>query len=152
MATSTPRKAVPHLSANGLSAKGDRVNNKDIVSGFDDEVCDYLEIKLQKADSKDADLLISLTGSIDAYNSECLRRRVMMVIAAGFVRLHFVLSGVDRISSTGVAVFLSLQKVLAEKSGAVTMVNMPKKIKAVFDLLCLQTFFRCIESTDRENR
>jgi len=117
------------------------MSNEGIVSGFDSEVCDYLEIKLQKADGEEADLLISLAGSVDAYNAECLRRRVMMVVVAGFKRLNFILSSVDSISSTGVAVFLSLQKVVAEKGGVITLVNMPPKIKGVFDLLCLKNFF-----------
>ena len=127
------------------------MSNESIVSGFDGEICDYLEIRLQKADERDADLLISLSGSVDAYNAECLRRRVMMVIAAGFKRLHFILSGVDSISSTGVAVFLSLQKVVAERGGVIALVNMPPKIKGVFELLCLKTFFRCIESSDSQS-
>jgi len=127
------------------------MSNESIVSGFDSEICDYLEIRLEKADGKEADILISLSGSVDAYNAECLRRRVMMVIAAGFKRLHFILSGVDSISSTGVAVFLSLQKVVAERGGVIALVNMPPKIKGVFELLCLKTFFRCIESSDSQS-
>jgi hypothetical protein len=86
------------------------VSNADIVPGFDDEVCDYLEIKLQKTDSDNVGLKLLLTGSIDAYNSACFKRRVMKVIAAGFVRLSFMMSGVDIVSSTGVATLLSLQK------------------------------------------
>jgi len=127
------------------------VNNNDIVSGFDNQACDYLEIGLTRGRGATMDLLISLKGSIDAYNSDCLRQRIRMVIDAGFTRLSFVLSGVDSISSTGVATFLSLQKELEEKGGGITMVNVPGKIKGVFALLCLQTFFRCIESLDPEN-
>ncbi|HVO40718.1 MAG TPA: STAS domain-containing protein [Spirochaetia bacterium] len=127
------------------------MNNNDIVSGFDNQACDYLEIGLTRGRGATMDLLISLKGSIDAYNSDCLRQRIRMVIDAGFTRLSFVLSGVDSISSTGVATFLSLQKELEEKGGGITMVNVPGKIKGVFALLCLQTFFRCIESLDPEN-
>jgi len=86
------------------------VSNAEIVPSFDDEVCDYLEIKLQKIGGDNVGLQLLLTGSIDAYNSECFKRRVMKVIAAGFVRLSFMMSGVDGVSSTGVATLLSTSK------------------------------------------
>lgn len=121
------------------------MSNENIVPGFDNEVCDSLEIKLQKAD-----LVLSFTGSIDAYNSECLKRRIMMVIALGFVKLCFILNGLDSISSTGVATFISLQKAVAEHGGEIIMVNVPRKIKDVFELLCLQSFFRCVDTSDPE--
>ena len=124
------------------------MSNAEIVPGFDDEVCDYLEIKLQKTDSDNVGLKLLLTGSIDAYNSECFKRRVLKVIAAGFVRLSFMMGGVDIVSSTGVATLLSLQRAVVGHGGEIVMVNTPSRIKGVFELLCLDSFFRCVETDD----
>jgi len=124
------------------------MNNEEILPGFDGEVCDYLTIRLQKM-GKNA-LALEFTGSIDAYDSHYLSNSVKKVIEAGFVRLSFILSGVSRISSTGVATLSSLHRMVTEKGGDLSMVNIQPRVKTVFSLLRVDRLFRCIDSTERD--
>jgi anti-anti-sigma factor len=91
------------------------MGNDDIIPGFDKELNDELEIRLKKLEGKKNALALELVGSINAYNADYLRRSVMKVIEAGFVFLTFALGGVHSVSSTGVATFVSLNKVITEK-------------------------------------
>jgi anti-anti-sigma factor len=122
------------------------MNNEEILPGFDEEVCDYLTIRLQKMGENA--LSLEFTGSIDAYNSDYLLNSVKKLIEAGFVRLSFSLSGVNSISSTGVATLVSLHRMVTEKGGDLSMVNMQPKVKTVFSLLHVDRLFRCIDSTE----
>jgi len=124
------------------------VNNDAIVPGFDDESCQYLEINLNKVDGQPLDLGLKLTGSIDAYNADCFKRRVMLALTAGFVRLRFFMEDVEDLSSTGVAAFLFLQRAVVQRGGDVILFDVSSKVRNLFGILCLSSSFRCLDTDD----
>jgi anti-anti-sigma factor len=124
------------------------MSNEGILPGFDEEVNKDLKIRLKKLQGKKSAIALELIGSIDAYNVDYLRRSVMKVIEAGFIFLTFALGRVDMVSSSGVATFISLNKVINETGGELILDNMTPKVKGVFSLLCLETFFHCTDPKD----
>ena len=65
------------------------LSNEEIIPGFDDEACDYLHIALQRVEGSSRCLAVELSGSIDAYNSNFLRRNPHPKVMEIFkLRLH----------------------------------------------------------------
>ena len=124
------------------------MSGEELFPGFDKQLCEGLEIKLKRADKKNNSISLSLSGSIDAYNSDCFWQKMTKVVEAGFVKLTFEIRSISTISSTGVATFLRLQGEATRMGGEITLVGVPPKIKGVFDLLCLGEVFRCIETDE----
>jgi anti-sigma B factor antagonist len=132
----------------GVRLEEDRVGNEQIIPGFDEETCDYLEIRLRRIEGQDTCLAVELRGSIDAYNTNFLRRSVMKAVDAGFVQLVLVLPGVDYVSSTGVGTLLGLLRTLMEKGGGMTLVDPHPRVTEILKLMHLHTFFSCSDSVD----
>lgn len=122
------------------------MGNDEIVAGFDDEKCSYLTIRLERVDGDNRSLVLNLTGSIDTYNAGFMRRGATKAIGAGFVNLILHLGGVDYVSSAGIGVFIALLPILKEKGGSLSMVAMQPKVKAIFKLMCLETYFQCMDT------
>lgn len=132
----------------GLRFEEGRLGNEQIIPGFDEETCDYLEIRLRRIEGQDQCLAVELRGSIDAYNTNFLRRSLMMAADAGFIQLVLVLPGVDYVSSTGVGTLLALLRTLMEKGGGLALVNPHPRVMEILKLMHLHTFFSCSDSVD----
>ncbi len=124
------------------------MGNDDIIPGFDEEKCSYLTIGLERVEEDDGSLVLNLTGSIDTYNASFMRRSATKAVSAGYVKLIIQLGGVDYISSAGVGVFISLLTLLKEKGGHLSMVALQPKVKTIFKLMCLDSYFRCMDTTE----
>jgi len=115
--------------------------NNDIVSGFDDEKNDSIKLRLQKIEEMEGGLIIYASGYIDTYNSPSFQKRVEKAIKAGFVRLVFELSGVNYISSTGLATFPQFLKLLRPRNGDMVLDQVQPTVYEVFQLLGFSQFF-----------
>ncbi len=125
-----------------------KMSNDEIVPGFDEACCDYLKVELQRVDGVDSCLALKLKGQIDAYSSRFFQRSVKRAIEAGFIHLIFILEGVDEISSSGVGIFLKLQKDAKGQGGNISIVDIHPKVREIFTLMCLGSFFSCAGSLD----
>jgi anti-anti-sigma factor len=124
------------------------LGNEEIIPAFDEETCDYLKIKLRRIEGQDQCLAVELRGSIDAYNTNFLRRSLMRAVDAGYIQVVLVLPGVDYFSSTGVGTLLALLRTLMGKGGGMTLVDPHPRVMEMLKLMHLHTFFSCSDSVD----
>lgn len=117
------------------------VGNEEIVRGFDEETCDYLAVRLQKVEGASSCVLVELSGSIDTYNANFVRRAVMRVMESGFRHVILGLRSVDYVSSAGVGTLLTLLRILMENGGNLTLLQPHPKVATVLRLMHLETFF-----------
>jgi anti-anti-sigma factor len=117
------------------------MTNDEIVSGFDIEKDDSLKIELRRIDGMNDGLILMLTGYIDTYNSTSFQKRVTRAIESGFVKLIFVCSGLNYVSSTGIGSFTAFLKSLKALSGDMVLQDVQPKVFEVFQLLGFSQFF-----------
>jgi anti-anti-sigma factor len=124
------------------------MTNDEIVSGFDIEKDDSLKIELRRIDGVNNGLVLILTGYIDTYNSASFQKRVTRAIENGFVKLIFVCSGLNYVSSTGIGSFTAFLKSLKALSGDMVLQEVQPKVFEVFQLLGFSQFFNIRGSLD----
>jgi anti-anti-sigma factor len=124
------------------------MTNDEIVSGFDIEKDDSLKIELRRIDGMNNGLTLILTGYIDTYNSTSFQKRVTRAIESGYVKLIFVCSGLNYVSSTGIGSFTAFLKSLKALSGDMVLQEVQPKVFEVFQLLGFAQFFNIRDSSD----
>jgi anti-anti-sigma factor len=124
------------------------MTNNDIVPGFDDEKDDSLKIKLEKVESTDKCLILSLTGYIDTYNSNFFQKRVQKAIDAGYIKLIFQCGSLNYVSSTGIGSFTTFLKSVKPHDGDLVMLGIQPKVYEVFQLLGFSQFFNIRDNLD----
>jgi len=117
------------------------MSNNDIISGFDDERDEGLNINLEKVPEIEGCLILTLNGRIDTDNSAYFQKHVNKAIQAGFMRLIFNCAGLNYVSSTGIGSFTSFLKILKPKSGDLVLLEIQPKVNEVFQLLGFSRFF-----------
>lgn len=122
------------------------MSNNEIVSGFDAETDDNLEIVLSRVDSLEGCLQLMLKGYIDTYNSNFFQKRVSRAIESGYVKLIFNCSGLNYVSSTGIGSFTAFLKGVKPRGGDVVLMQIQPKVYEVFQLLGFSQFFTIRES------
>jgi anti-sigma B factor antagonist len=124
------------------------MSNNEIVPGFDDEKDDSLKVKLELIKEAPMCLMLSLTGYVDTYNSNSFQKRVQKVIDEGYVRLIFLCSGLNYVSSTGIGSFTTFLKAVKAKGGDIVLLDIQPKVYEVFQLLGFAQFFNIMESLE----
>jgi anti-anti-sigma factor len=124
------------------------MTNDEIVSGFDIEKDESLKIELRRIDGINNGLILTLTGYIDTYNSTSFQKRVTRAIESGFIKLIFVCSGLNYVSSTGIGSFTAFLKSLKALSGDMVLQEVQPKVFEVFQLLGFSQFFNIRDSAD----
>jgi anti-anti-sigma factor len=117
------------------------MTNNEIVSGFDDEKVENLEIKLQSGEKAEGCLVISLNGYIDTYNSNCFQKQVGKVIESGFIKLVFQCAELNYVSSTGIGSFVVFLKKVKSRGGNVVFLELQSRVYEVFQHLGFSRFF-----------
>jgi anti-anti-sigma factor len=117
------------------------MTNDEIVSGFDIEKDDSLKIELRRIEGVNNGLILTLSGYIDTYNSNSFQKRVVRAIENGFIKLIFVCSGLNYVSSTGIGSFTAFLKSLKSLSGDMVLQDVQPKVFEVFQLLGFSQFF-----------
>jgi len=117
------------------------MGNNDIIPGFDDEVDESLNIKLENASGIEGCLIITLDGRIDTDNSAFFQKNIKKLIQAGFMRLIFNCANLNYVSSTGIGSFTSFLKALKPKGGDLVLLEIQPKVQEVFQILGFSQFF-----------
>jgi anti-anti-sigma factor len=125
------------------------MTNDEIVSGFDIEKDDSLKIELRRIEGVANGLIFILTGYIDTYNSTSFQRRISRAIESGFIKLIFVCSGLNYVSSTGIGSFTAFLKSLKSLSGDMVLQDLQPKVFEVFQLLGFSQFFYICDTADK---
>lgn len=89
-----------------------------------------MDIKVEK---NGATTTISPVGRIDTTTSPELEEKIKEVIDS-LDRLIFDFASVDYISSSGLRVLLSAQKIMNKKSGSMTLTNVKDEIMEIFEV------------------
>jgi len=124
------------------------MSNNEIVPGFDDEKDESLRVKLEIIKEAPMCLLLSLTGYIDTYNSNSFQKRVQKAIDEGYVRLIFLCSSLNYVSSTGIGSFTTFLKSVKSQGGDIVLLDIQPKVYEVFQLLGFSQFFNIMESLE----
>jgi anti-anti-sigma factor len=124
------------------------MGNNDIVPGFDDEINESLNIKLENAPGIEGCLILILDGRIDTDNSAYFQKHVQKLVQAGFMRLIFNCAGLNYVSSTGIGSFTSFLKILKPKGGDLVLLEIQPKVNEVFQLLGFSQFFAIKKSLE----
>jgi anti-anti-sigma factor len=118
-----------------------RMNNNDIVPGFDEEKDESLRITLQRIEDLDGALVLYLSGYIDTYNSNFFQKRVTRAVDIGYDKLIFHCGGLTYVSSTGIGSFTAFLKLVKPRRGDVVLLEIQPRVYEVFQLLGFSQFF-----------
>jgi anti-anti-sigma factor len=96
-----------------------------------------LEIQIQKniGGQDTGAVTVKLTGSLDTATAPDLERQLSPVLASPIKDLVFDLAQLKFISSAGLRVFSSARKILKERGGQASFVNMQPQIQEVFEIM-----------------
>jgi anti-sigma B factor antagonist len=96
-----------------------------------------LEIQIQKsiAGQDTGAVTVKLTGSLDTATAPELERQLAPVLGGPVKDIAFDLVGLKFISSAGLRVFSMARKVLKERGGQASFVNLQPQIQEVFEIV-----------------
>ena len=96
-----------------------------------------LEIQIQKniGGTGAGAITVNLTGSLDTATAPDLERQLMPVLAGTVKDVVFDLAQLKFISSAGLRVFTSTRKVLKDRGGQVSFINLQPQIQEVFEIM-----------------
>ena len=96
-----------------------------------------LEIQIQKnvGGQGAGSVTVKLTGSLDTATAPDLERQLAPVLAGTVKDMVFDLAQLKFISSAGLRVFTSTRKVLKERGGQASFINLQPQIQEVFEIM-----------------
>lgn len=92
--------------------------------------------------------LIVLKGSLDAYAAEELRNFLSKLYDGKKYNFIYDLSGIDYISSAGVAAILDSYNTVTDKNGNVVILNPSKVCKDVLTMIGVTQIIQCVSTKD----
>jgi len=96
-----------------------------------------LEIQIQKSIGQQGSgaVTVKLAGSLDTATAPELERQLGPVLASAIKDLVFDLAQLKFISSAGLRVFSTARKMLKERGGQASFVNLQPQIQEVFEIM-----------------
>lgn len=85
--------------------------------------------------------LVSIAGRLDTTNSSEFEKELAGLLCSRDADITLDCSGLDYISSSGLRIFVTLQKHVNASAGKLTINNMRPAIKEVFDMTGLSSVF-----------
>ena len=124
------------------------MSNNDVVSDFDKDKDDSLQLSIEKLDSVEDGILVKLKGYIDTYNSMFFQKQVNKIVNANFVNIIFDCSELNYVSSTGIGSFTAFLKLVKPKGGDIVLLGIQPRVYEVFQLLGFSQFFAIREKLE----
>jgi anti-sigma B factor antagonist len=108
------------------------------------------EIKIGeiKAGTNNDITVLSLEGSIDAYNSELLSEKLMNLIEKGAKKIVVDCSKLKFISSSGMGVFLAVEDDVNDGGGGLKFASVPETVLSVFKKVGLTDLFKVYDKQE----
>jgi anti-anti-sigma factor len=98
-------------------------------------------------------LIVYLAGSIDSYNSEIFKKRIISMIDALVLKnVAIDMSQINYMSSTGLGTFVYLYQHLTKIKKELVLLNMQPKVLAILKLLGFNNFFFILESAPNNKK
>lgn len=107
-----------------------------------------IKINERQAGSDDSVTIVTLDGSVDAYNSEILSKRLETIVNNDHCRIVIQCAKLTFISSSGMGVFLAMEDELTEKGGGFKFVSVPETILNVFRKVGIAEIFKIYDSEE----
>ncbi len=93
-------------------------------------------------------IVVKVVGSINSTTTPEFDAKLEDLIAKKHLRIVVDLSDTDFISSSGIGVLLSTVTVLRDKDGDLILMNPPKLIDDILEIMNIRNYFRSITSLD----
>jgi len=93
-------------------------------------------------------LVITVEGRLDTTQSDGFEKQVMDVLKDNHKKVVLDCKGLNYISSSGLRVFLILQKKMAAAGGALKICNLQPSIKEIFDMSGFSMIFSLYDDLD----
>jgi anti-sigma B factor antagonist len=106
-----------------------------------------LSMEVTGVDSSDA-VVIKTKGSINSNTAPALDAEFDDLIAKQSYTIIVDLEATDFISSSGIGVLLGTVTTLRDKGGDLILMNLPKIVSDIFDILNIKSYFRVIDSVE----
>jgi anti-anti-sigma factor len=94
-----------------------------------------------KLESSEEYALVSLEGRVDTTNANEFENSMLQVMAEGYTKIVLDCSGLDYISSSGLRVFLIVQKKLTAAKGQFRLCGLQPGIVEIFDISGFTSIF-----------
>jgi len=99
-----------------------------------------MEITISHND--DNSISVAISGRIDTTTAADFEKAIAPVISAGSTKVFLDCEGFDYVSSTGLRVFLILQKAMLARGGTVIFRQMKPDIRNIFDMTGFSALFQ----------
>jgi len=86
-------------------------------------------------------VVVTLTGSMYVEEATILREKLIILMASGHKKFTIKLNHVDYIDSSGLGVFVAIQKRALQAQGGVTLIGAQGLVKELFQLTRLNKVF-----------
>lgn len=100
----------------------------------------------------DTAAVLKLTGEIDLRNSPRLHGELNDLLTRRFDRVIFDLSGVGYMDSSGVGTIVNAKRMIEKKGGRLTLVGLQPRVKSVFEITRLESFFHIVGTLEEAQR
>ncbi len=104
-------------------------------------------MNVQVASSGDFSI-VSVEGRIDTTNANEFEKAMMSVVESGSSKIVLNCTGLSYISSSGLRIFLIVQKKMMATKGLLRICNLQPVIKEVFDISGFSTIFSIFPDQD----
>jgi anti-sigma B factor antagonist len=106
-----------------------------------------LSMEVTPATGHDA-VIIKTKGSINSNTAPALDAELDDLMSQNKYNIVVDLSETDFISSSGIGVLLGTVTTLREKGGDLVLMNLPKIVGDIFDILNIRNYFKVIDTLD----
>lgn len=91
--------------------------------------------------NKEDKVLVALNGRLDTTNVQDFEKQIADLYNSSVLSIEMDCSDFTYISSSGLRIFLTLQKSMMARRGALVLLNMRAEIKEVFDMTGFSAIF-----------
>lgn len=108
-----------------------------------------MKVNIEKHQSDDKEIFVSVSGEIDAYTAPKLREELLPLTEGKNKVITVNLKDVSYMDSTGLGVFVGLLKQLNNNEGELKLVDLSDRMKRLFKITGLSTIMNIAEDGGR---
>jgi anti-sigma B factor antagonist len=108
-----------------------------------------MKVNIEKYQSEDKGIFVSVSGEIDAYTAPKLREELLPLTEGKNKVITVNLKDVSYMDSTGLGVFVGLLKQLNNNEGELKLVELSDRMKRLFKITGLSTIMNIAEDGGR---
>lgn len=108
-----------------------------------------LEMEIQPLEQVQQGILVRLQGAIDAKSIPSFQERLDELREEGYISFVLDMNGVKYVNSTGLGYLVQLADQLRPQNGQMVLVRVQPKVRVVFDMLGLNSFFQIYSSNEQ---